>query len=249
MTIAVITGGSRGLGRNMAQHLAEQGTDIIFTYKSARTEAESLVAELTAKGRRAAALQLDTGQVSAFAEFAAEVAKVLSGWGEDRFDYLVNNAGVGAFTPMGATAEAQFDLLVDVHFKGVFFLTQTLLPLMRDGGAILNVSSGLTRYTYPGFSVYGSLKAAIDTLSRYLANELGPRRIRVNSVAPGAIETDFGGGAVRDNAQINAAIAAETPLGRVGLPDDIGGVVALLLSDKAGWINAQRIEVAGGIHA
>lgn len=249
MPIAVITGASRGLGRNIATHLAAKGVDIIATYRSRREEAESLVSELARSGGRAVALQLDTGETARFDEFARNVEAALPKvFGAARFDYLVNNAGIGIGTPIATASEADFDQLVNVHFKGVFFLTQKLLPLMKDGGAILNISSGLARFSYPGYSVYGSLKGAIDVMTRYLAQELGPRRIRVNALAPGAIETDFGGGAVRDNAEINRTIAAQTALGRVGLPDDIGKAAALLLSGEAGWINGQRIEASGGIH-
>jgi NAD(P)-dependent dehydrogenase (short-subunit alcohol dehydrogenase family) len=250
MKIALITGGSRGLGRNMAHHLAAHGVDILFTYKSSKAEADGLVAELAQVGRKAVALPLDTGVVSTFAAFATRVAEALrSNWGRDRFDFLVNNAGTALYAPFAETTEAQLDTIIDVHFKGVFMLTQAMLPLIADGGAILNLSSGLARFSYPGSSAYGSMKGAIDVLTRYLALELGPRRIRVNSIAPGAIETDFGGGHVRDNPEINAQIAARTPLGRVGLPDDIGGMVSLLLSDEAYWLNGQRVEVSGGIHA
>ena len=250
MTIALITGGSRGLGRNMAHHLAAKGVDIILTYHSNREQADSLVAELNQLNRKAVALQLDTGKVSTFAGFAEQVRSALNAtWNADRFDYLINNAGTGLYAPFMETTEAQLDDMVNIHFKGVFFLTQTLLPIMNDGGAILNLSSGLARFSYQGSSAYGSMKGAIDVLTRYLAVELGPRRIRVNSVAPGAVETDFGGGRVRDNADLNAMLASRTPLGRVGLPDDIGGIVSVLLSNEAGWLNGQRIEVSGGIHA
>jgi NAD(P)-dependent dehydrogenase (short-subunit alcohol dehydrogenase family) len=249
MTIALITGGSRGLGRNMAHHLAAKGVDIIFTYHSNREQADSLVAELSQMNRKAVALQLDTSKVSTFAGFAEQARSALKAtWNAERFDFLVNNAGTGLYVPFVETTEAQLDDMVNIHFKGVFFLTQTLLPFMNDGGAILNLSSGLARFCYPGSSAYGSMKGAVDVLTRYLALELGPRRIRVNSVAPGAVETDFGGGRVRDNADLNAMLASRTPLGRVGLPDDIGGIVSLLLSDEAGWLNGQRIEVSGGIH-
>jgi NAD(P)-dependent dehydrogenase (short-subunit alcohol dehydrogenase family) len=249
MTIALITGGSRGLGRNMAHHLAAKGVDIVFTYHSNREQADSLVAELNQVNRKAVALQLDTGKVSTFAAFAEQVHRALrETWNAERFDFLVNNAGTGLYVPFMETTEAQLDEMVNIHFKGVFFLTQTLLPMMNDGGAILNLSSGLARFSYPGSSAYGSMKGAIDVLTRYLALELGPRRIRVNSVAPGAVETDFGGGRVRDNPDLKAMLASRTPLGRVGLPDDIGGIVSLLLSEEAGWLNGQRIEVSGGIH-
>lgn len=248
--IALITGGSRGLGLNMAHHLAAKGTDILFTYRERRDEADSLIEELKLMGRKAVALPLDTGVSASFPAFAAQVKDALkANWGRDDFDFLINNAGMALYAPFAEVTEAQFDGIINVHFKGVVFLTQALLPLIKDGGRILNLSSGLARFSYPGSSIYGATKAAIDALTRYMALELGPRRITVNAIAPGAIETDFGGGRVRDNADINATIAKQTPLGRVGLPDDIGGAVALLLSDEAGWINGQRIEVAGGIHA
>ncbi len=250
MKIALITGGSRGLGRNMAHHLAARGTDILFTYHSRKDEADNLIEELKLMGRKAVALQLDTGVSANFPAFAMQVREVLkSEWNRTDFDFLINNAGMALYAPFTEVTEAQFDGIINVHFKGVVFLTQALLPLIRDGGRIINLSSGLARFSHPGSSVYGATKAAIDTLTRYMALELGPRRITVNSVAPGAIATDFGGGRVRDNADINAVIANQTPLGRVGLPDDIGGAVSLLLSDEAGWINGQRIEVSGGIHA
>ncbi len=250
MKIAIITGGSRGLGRNMAHHLAAKGTDIIFTYRSRKDEADSLIEELKLMGRKAVALQLDTGESATFPAFAAKVRDILkTEWNRADFDFLVNNAGMALYAPFAEVTEAQFDGIINVHFKGVVFLTQALLPLIRDGGRIINLSSGLARFSYPGSSVYGATKAAIDTLTRYMALELGSRRITVNVIAPGAIETDFGNGNVRDNADLNAMIASRTPLGRVGLPDDIGGAVSLLLSEEAGWINGQRIEVSGGIHA
>ena len=246
MTIALITGGSRGLGRNMAHHLAARGTDIIFTYRSRRDEADAVVADLALIGRKAVALQLDTGKVADFAAFADKVRETLKSWGRDDFDYLINNAGIGIHASFMDTTEAQFDELMNIHVKGVFFLTQKLLPLIKNGGRILNLSSGLARFAYPGYAAYASMKGAVEVLTRYLAKELGERRITVNVLAPGAIETDFGGGAVRDNAQVNAFVASQTPLGRVGLPDDIGGAVSVLLSDEAGWINGQRIEASGG---
>lgn len=250
MKIALITGGSRGLGRNMAHHLAARGTDILFTYRTRKDEADSLIEELKQMGRKAVALQLDTGMTSGFDAFAGQVRAALNtNWGRERFDCLINNAGTALYSPFTETTEAQLDDMFNIHFKGVYVLTQKLLPLINDGGAILNVSSGLARFSYPGSSAYAAMKGAIDVLTRYQAVELGARRIRVNSIAPGAIATDFGGGRVRDDAAMNAAIAGRTPLGRVGLPDDIGGAVSMLLSDDAGWINGQRIEVAGGIHA
>ncbi len=246
--IALVTGGSRGLGRGMALALAAQGTDIVLTYRSNRAEADAVVAAIAAQGRRAVALPLDVSTTAGFAGFAAEVGRQLAGWGRERFDFLVNNAGVGVFAPFAETTEQQFDDMVAVHLKGTFFLTQTLLPLIADGGRIVNVSSGLARFSYPGYAAYAVMKGGVEVLTRYLAAELGPRRISVNTIAPGAIETDFGGGAVRDNVELNARIAQSTPLGRVGLPEDIGDAVAALLSDGGRWINGQRIEVAGGIH-
>ncbi|RUL71091.1 SDR family NAD(P)-dependent oxidoreductase [Dyella choica] len=246
--IALITGGSRGLGKNMVLRLAEHGTDVVLTYRSNQAEAEAVVASVTKLGRRAVALPLDVGKTSSFAAFAGQLRTVLQEqWQRDRFDYLVNNAGIGIHASFAETTEAQFDELVNVHFKGAFFLTQALLPLIADGGRVLNVSSGLARFALPGYAAYASMKGAIEVLTRYLAKELGPRRIAVNTLAPGAIETDFGGGTVRDNAEVNAYVASQTALGRVGLPDDIGGVVAMLLSKESGWINAQRIEASGGM--
>ena len=247
-TIALITGGSRGLGRSAALHLAVQGSDIILTYRSQRTEAEATVAAIQAMGRRAVALPLDVGDSASFNGFAAQVRQALAEvWQQERFDHLVNNAGVGAHAGLMETSEAQFDALVNVHFKGVFFLTQQLLPLLNDGGRIVNISSGLTRFALPGYAAYAAMKGAIEVLSRYMAKELGARGIAVNVVAPGAIATDFGGGAVRDNAELNRFVAAQTALGRVGLPDDIGGVIASLLAPANRWINAQRIEASGGM--
>lgn len=249
MKIALITGGSRGLGKNMCLHLAARGVDVILTYHSRRGDAEETVAQIERAGSRGLALPLDVGRSGTFESFRDQVRAALAErWQRQDFDYLVNNAGIGINTPLMEATEEQFDQLVNIHFKGPFFLTQKLLPLMKDGGRILNVSSGLARFSIPGYSVYGSLKGAIDVLTRYMALELGPRRITVNAIAPGAIETDFGGGAVRDNPEVNQAIADQTPLGRVGLPDDIGGAVAALLSDDCGWINGQRVEASGGIH-
>ncbi|MHA6830014.1 SDR family NAD(P)-dependent oxidoreductase [Ralstonia pseudosolanacearum] len=245
--IALVTGGSRGLGRNMVQKLARSGTDVIFTYRSNEAEAQALVAELAALGRRAAALQLDAGQIASFAAFADGVRGVLAQWQRERIDALVNNAGIGIHASLAEMTEAQFDALMNVHFKGVFFLTQALLPLIADGGRIVNISSGLTRFAFVGYGAYAAMKGAVEVLTKYMAKELGPRGIAVNVVAPGAIETDFGGGRVRDDANLNALVAAQTALGRVGLPDDIGGVVASLLAPDNRWINAQRIEASGGM--
>jgi NAD(P)-dependent dehydrogenase (short-subunit alcohol dehydrogenase family) len=246
--IALVTGGSRGLGRSTALHLAKRGTDVILTYKSGGAEAEATVAEIESMGRRAHALPLDMAKSATFVEFAIGLRDVLSkNWRRDKVNFLVNNAGIGIHANFADTTEAQFDELVDINLKGVFFLTQKLLPLLADGGRIVNISSGLSRFALPGYSAYAAMKGAIEVLSRYMAKELGPRGITVNVVAPGAIATDFGGGMVRDDAQVNAMIASQTALGRVGLPDDIGGVVASLLAPENGWINGQRIEASGGM--
>lgn len=246
-TISLITGASRGLGRNTAVHLARQGGDVILTYRGNAGEAQAVVAEIVALGRKAVALQLDTGDVSTFPGFVERVRTALRDtWQRERFDHLVNNAGHGDTAPFAETTQAQFDRLVDVHFKGVFFLTQALLPLLADGGRIVNLSTGLTRFAYPGYAAYAAAKGAVEVLTRYLAKELGARGIAVNTVAPGAIETDFGGGAVRDNAEINRHIAGITALGRVGVADDIGPMIAGLLGEANRWVTAQRIEVSGG---
>jgi NAD(P)-dependent dehydrogenase (short-subunit alcohol dehydrogenase family) len=244
---AIITGGSRGLGRNTAVNLARRGVDIIFTYRSNAAEAQSLVREAEAMGRKAAAFQLDAADAKAFDGFVREVDKTLRGWGRERFDYLVNNAGAGLHKPFEQTTEAEFDQIVNVHFKGVYFLTQKLLPLINNGGRIVNISSGLARFTTPGTSAYGAAKGAIEVLTRYLAKELGPRGITANVIAPGAIETDFSGGLVRDNPEVNKRVAAVTALGRAGVPDDIGPMIAAFLSDENRWVNGQRIEVSGGM--
>lgn len=247
--IALITGASRGLGKNAALALAKAGVDVVLTYHSKADEAAAVVAEVQWLGRKAVAIQLDTSNVSSFADFSAQLSTHLQQiWQRDQFDFLVNNAGFGIYAALAETTEQQFDALMNVHLKGVFFLTQQLLPQIADGGRILNYSSGLTRFALPGYGAYAAMKGAVEVLSRYLALESGARGIRVNTLAPGAIETDFGGGAVRDNADINHYIASQTALGRVGLPDDIGGVVQMLLSEQSGWINGQRIEVSGGIH-
>jgi NAD(P)-dependent dehydrogenase (short-subunit alcohol dehydrogenase family) len=245
--IALITGGGRGLGANTALHVARQGGDVIITYHSNKDAAENIVSEIKALGCKAIALQLDTGNVASFDDFAAELRAVIrQTWQRETFDHLVNNAGHGDHTLLGSTTEAQFDSLMNVHFKGVYFVTQTLAPMIADNGRIVNLSSGLTRFAYPGYSVYAAMKGAVEVLTRYLAKELGGRGIAVNTVAPGAIETDFGGGAVRDNPELNKMVAAGTALGRVGVPDDIGPMIARLLSEDNRWINAQRIEVSGG---
>lgn len=248
MKIAIVTGGSRGLGKSMCLHIADKGHDVLLTYRSNKDEADAVVSEIQNKGRKAAALRLDVGDSASFGAFAESVKTVLSDvWGRDSFDFLVNNAGIGISAPINETTEEQFDTLYNIHLKGVFFLTQKLLPLMADGGSIVNVSTGLARFSLPGYAAYASMKGAIEVLTRYMAKELGPKGIRVNVIAPGAIETDFDGGAVRDNEQINEFIASQTALGRAGLPDDIGSSVAALLSDDTRWISGQRVEVSGGM--
>ena len=245
--IAIVTGGSRGLGRSTVLSLAARGVDTIFTYHSSRTDADTVSAMAAEAGRKAIALQLDTGDAGAFGGFADGVRRALGDLGAERFDFLVNNAGTSHHASIETTTEAELDGLYQVHFKGVFLLTQALLPLINDGGRIVNVSSGLTRIIYPGSAAYGSMKAAVEVLTKYMAKELGPRRIAVNVVAPGAIQTDFSGGMVRDNPEVNRQIAAATALGRPGLPDDIGPMIAALLSEDNRWVNAQRIEVSGGM--
>ncbi len=246
-TVAIITGGSRGLGRNTAIHLARRGVDILFTYRARQDEAESLIGEVRSAGRKAAALRLDTGKLSEFDGFVAEAGKTLEAWGRERFDFLVNNAGGSLHSGFAETTEAQFDEIFNVHVKGVYFLTQKLLPLIKDGGRIVNISSGLTRVALPGSSAYGAAKGAVEVMTRYLAKELGARRITANVVAPGAIQTDFSGGMVRDNPEINKMVAGFTALGRAGVPDDIGPMIAALLSEENRWVNGQRIEVSGGM--
>lgn len=246
--IALVTGGSRGLGRNMAIGLAKKGIDVVLTYNSNKEEAEKAVAEIQSLGQKAIAFQLDAGNVSSFDNFFKEVTTHLQEHtGSAHFDFLINNAGTALYAPFAETTEEQFDAALNIHYKGVFFLTQKALPFIKDGGRIINISSGLARFSFPGSSAYGSMKGAVEVLTRYLARELGSRGIAANVVAPGAIETDFGGGRVRDNKDINDHIAGLTALGRVGLPDDIGGVVAFLCTEEARWINGQRIEVSGGI--
>jgi NAD(P)-dependent dehydrogenase (short-subunit alcohol dehydrogenase family) len=246
--IALITGGSRGLGHNMALAVAKRGIHVVVTYKSQSEAAQTLVQNIEKQGGKALALQLDVGDTTRFAGFANELRTALARhWKREQIDYLVNNAGMGVYATYEQTTEEQFDALMNVHLKGVFFLTQKLLPLIADGGRIINISSGLTRFTFPGYAAYAAMKGGIEVLTHYLAKELGPRGIAVNTVAPGAIETDFGGGAVRDNSDLNRMIASQTALGRVGLPEDIGGVVAALLAPESCWVNAQRIEVSGGM--
>lgn len=245
-TISIVTGANRGLGRSTAVSIARHGGNVIFTYRNGADQARDVVAEIEALGRKAVAIQLDVSDIAAFGGFADKVREALKAWGRDTFDHLVNNAGHGEMAAITETTEAQFDHLFDVHVKGVFFLTQKLLPLMADGGRIVNFSSGLTRITFPGFAAYSAAKGAVEILTLYMAKEFGSRGITANTIAPGAIETDFLGGAVRDTLEYNEAFAKMTALGRVGVPDDIGPAVASLLAPDNRWVTAQRIEVSGG---
>jgi NAD(P)-dependent dehydrogenase (short-subunit alcohol dehydrogenase family) len=253
--IALVTGSSRGLGKNTALALAKKGVGVVVTYHSNLEEAKSVVSDIEASGAKAAALQLDTSNTKTFDDFVVQFKQALQDtWQTEQFDFLVNNAGIGIHAAFAETTEEEFDQLFNTQVKGVFFLTQKLLPLLKDGGRIVNLSSGLARFTLPGYAAYASTKGAIrqsrrfanEVLTRYLAKELGQRQITVNAIAPGAIETDFGGSVVRDNPEMNQAIASQTALGRVGVPDDIGGAIAALLSEDNRWITGQRIEVSGG---
>jgi NAD(P)-dependent dehydrogenase (short-subunit alcohol dehydrogenase family) len=245
--VALVTGGSRGLGKNMAIAIAKKGIDVVLTYNTNKEAADKVVSEIESLGQKAVAFQLDVSNVKSFDSFIKQVTAYLQEHrGSPKIDFLINNAGTALYALITETTEEQFDAAINIHYKGVFFLTQKLLAFINDGGGIINISSGLARMTFPGSAVYASFKAALEVFSRYLAKELGERKIRVNVIAPGAIETDFGGGRTRDNKEINARIAGLTALGRVGLPDDIGGVVAFLCTEEAYWINAQRIEVSGG---
>ena len=247
--IAVITGGSRGLGRSVALHLARRGVHSVITYKSSRGEAEKVVQLVQDAGAKSVALELDVGRSSTFGDFASTVQRELATmWKRDRFDFLINNAGHGYRAPIAETTEVEFDSLFNVHLKGTYFVTQRLLALIADGGRILNLSTGLARFTTPGYSAYAAMKGGIEVLTRYFAQELGSRRITVNTIAPGATATDFAGGIIRDNKDYRQMIAARTALGRVGEPDDIGRAVAILLSDEMAWINGQRIEISGGMN-
>ncbi|MDY0986676.1 SDR family oxidoreductase [Flavobacterium sp. CFBP9031] len=246
--IALVTGGSRGLGRDMIVNLAKNGNNIIFTYHSNKSEADKVVSEVLSLGQKAVAYPLDLGNIKTFDSFVQQVSEYLSEHaGSPNFDYLINNAGVGLYGSVTDTTEDVFDTLMNIHFKGVYFLTQKLLPLINDGGRIINISSGLTRFTFPNVSAYASMKGAIETYTRSLAKELGSRQITANSIAPGAIATDFGGGSTKSDKNKRNAVASITALGRVGEPEDIGGVVAFLCTSEAGWVNAQRIELSGGM--
>jgi NAD(P)-dependent dehydrogenase (short-subunit alcohol dehydrogenase family) len=246
--IALVTGASRGLGKNTALALAKKGVSVIITYLNSEAEANSVVAAIAELGGKAIALHLDTSDIKTFDGFVGKVKQALhSTWQTEQFDFLVNNAGTGIYAPFAETTEEEFDRMMNIHVKGVFFLTQKLLPSIKDGGRIINLSSGLARFALPGYAAYASAKGAIEVLTRYMAKELGHRQIAVNTIAPGAIETDFGGGAVRDNSELNQFVASQTALGRVGVPDDIGGAIASLLSEENCWVNAQRIEISGGM--
>lgn len=246
--VALVTGGGRGLGRSTALALAQSGIDVVITYHTQEESAHDVAREVERLGRRAAVIRLDTSDVASFPGFVDHLREILmTTWSRENIDYLVNNAGIGLAAPIAQSSEEMFDQLMAVHLKGVFFLTQSLLAVIADGGRIVNLSSGLTRFSLPGYAAYAMMKGGIEVFTRYLAKELGPRGIAVNTVAPGAIETDFGGGVVRDNAGLNKMISGQTALGRVGLPDDIGPVIAALLSDGNRWVNAQRIEASGGM--
>ena len=248
MKTVLVTGGSRGLGKSMALFLTQKGFDVIITYQTSEQEALDVVREIEAYGRKSAALQLDVSQSDSFSDFSEKLTSLLrTVWNKEHFDILINNAGIGINKAFEQTSEEEFDTLMNIHLKGPFFLTQKLLPLIADGGKILNISTGLTRFSIPGYAAYAMMKGGIEVLTHYLALELGKRRISVNVVAPGAIETDFAGGVIRDNPKANEFIASQIALGRVGLPEDIGAAVSLLVSDDATWINGQRIEVSGGM--
>ncbi len=246
--IALVTGGSRGLGKNAAIQLAKKGFDVIITYHSQQAEAAQVVKQINELGQKASSLQFDVGDINSIELFVTKLSEILnSNFNTDKIDFLINNAGVGATIPFLDATEEDFDRLLNIHFKGVYFLTQKLVPIMNDHSRIINLSSGTTRFSNPGYSIYASMKGAIEVFTRYLAKELGPRKISVNVVAPGAIETDFNGGVIRNNPQIKSMIAANTALGRVGEADDIGGIIAFLCTDEARWINGQRIEATGGV--
>jgi NAD(P)-dependent dehydrogenase (short-subunit alcohol dehydrogenase family) len=246
---ALVTGGSRGLGKNMAISLAKKGIDVILTYNSNKQSAEEVVKEIQSYGQKAVAFKLDASNIKLYDEFfGLATAYLKEQTGNTKFNFLINNAGTALYKPFAETTETEFDEMLNIHFKGVFFLTQKALPFIADGGRIINISSGLARFSLPGSTAYASMKGAIEVLTRYLAKELGSRSITANVVAPGAIEIDFGGGHVRDNKDVNDRIAGITALGRAGLPEDIGGVVAFLCTEEARWINGQRIEVSGGMN-
>jgi NAD(P)-dependent dehydrogenase (short-subunit alcohol dehydrogenase family) len=247
--IALVTGGSRGLGRDMALSLARKGIDVLLTYRTNKEEAEKVVKEISALGQKAFALSLDMADFHSLDNFVKTVGETLAKeWNSASLDFIVNNAGMGATVPFAQVTEELFDEFLNVHFKGIYFLTQKLLPHINEGGGIINISTGTTRFSNPGYSVYASMKGAIEVFTRYLAKELGAKGIRANVVAPGPIETDFNSAAIRNNPQMKERLSGLSPLGRVGKAEDIGGVVAFLCTVEAAWINGQRIEVSGGIN-
>ena len=247
--IALVTGGSRGLGKNMAVRLADYGNDVIITYHTQKEAADAVVSEIEAKGKKAAALQYDSSDFKSLDSFLKQVVQTLQNkWNANKFDFLINNAGVGATIPFANVTESDFDRLMNIHFKSVYFLTQKSLPVMNDNGRVINISTGTTRFSNPGYSVYASMKGAIEIFTKYLAKEIGARGITANVVAPGPIETDFNNAFIRNNPDRKTIIASLTALGRVGQAEDIGGIVAFLCSEDARWINGQRIEVSGGIN-
>lgn len=247
--IAVVTGGSRGLGRDMVLNLAKKGLNVIFTYNTNKVEADKVVNEVLSLGQKAVAYPLDVSKSETFDDFVKNITNYLmEKRGNPNFDFLINNAGFGAYSKITETTETTLDMMYAVHLKAPYLLSQKMFPFMNENGAIVNISSGLTRFAYDGYAPYAIMKGAVETLTKYTAKEFATKKIRVNTLAPGAIETDFGGGAVRDNKDLNIMIANQTALGRVGLADDIGSVVAFLCSDDAKWVNAQRLEVSGGIH-
>jgi NAD(P)-dependent dehydrogenase (short-subunit alcohol dehydrogenase family) len=245
---ALVTGGSRGLGKDMAISIAKKGIDVILTYRTNKEEGEETAEQIKQLGQEAIALPLDMNKLASFDAFVKSIGAALSSWNKKGFDYLINNAGIGATVPFTDVTEALFDEFLNVHYKGVYFLTQKLLPHLNEGGGIINISSGTTRFANPGYSVYASMKGAVEVLTRYMAKELGAKGIRANVVAPGPIETDFNSAAIRNNPQMKERLSSLTPLGRVGVAEDIGGVVAFLCTDEARWVNGQRIEVSGGIN-
>ncbi len=245
--IALVTGGSRGIGRDIALSVARKGLDVVITYHQNKNAAEEVVAQINEMGSKAHALQLDTSKLNGFDNFYQRLGEYLSEWyGSKKFDYLINNAGTGLYTPFLDTTEQQFDEMLDIHFKGVYFLTQKAVPFLNNGGGIVNISSGLARFTFPNCSAYASMKGGVEVFTRYLAKELGSRSIKANVVAPGAVATDFGGGGNRDNEERRSMIANLTALGRVGEAEDIGSVVAFLCTHDAHWVTGQRIEASGG---
>ncbi|MBK6538407.1 MAG: SDR family oxidoreductase [Ignavibacteria bacterium] len=247
--IALVTGGGRGLGKDMALSLAKKGIDVIITYNNKMEDADKVAAEIITTGQMSASLKFDVSDIKSIDNFIKQLSETLkTKFSSERFDFLINNAGIGATIPFDKVTEDVFDNFVNVHFKGVFFLTQKTLHMINDNGCIVNVSSGTTRFCVPGYSVYSSMKGAVEVFTKYLAKETGHRGIRANVIAPGATETDFNNAIIRSNPQLKAFITSQTPLGRVGQADDIGSVVAFLCSDDAKWINGQRIEVSGGIN-